>query len=556
MRKMASIDLLFRFRDLVAPTIRAHRNVIKEQGWCWWGWWKRPTEDSRRDIWSHIADETKGGRTTSIALFDSGSGDVYTATVAGVIPPDNSRSGQLGENTINVPINEIEHVPSYYRSNPFSRAWLKLTSISDKPIHFYRNYSFAETPQLPNYDASTLKRLKDKKIINADELRGMDTTIWRIRDARPDDSAEQILLSTKGINEPISFEAIRAKFDTILHLTDLHFADGSNRAQHVWRYPEDGTQTAHTLTEAIKAALGETKVGLLIISGDFAFIGSSAEFELANNSITLLMGALDLSDEQIIIVPGNHDIQWSTEESYNYNSPVRQAPPEARRNYETFYRKLLGHEPNRHLSMGRRYALPCGLVVEICGLNSSSLQTGREFLAGMGRIDEGGFADASGILNWRGKSTFALRILVLHHHLALTEDLELNDGFGKGFGLAVDAVRIQRLAAQKGVHLALHGHKHRSFIWRSTVYELPENARTEYRLGELSIVGGGSAGSVETEANSNYFNVISIKPSTVQLQIFQARNRGAFQVISEWQAALSLHEDGLKLHDWMKYSHA
>ncbi len=126
----------------------------------------------------------------------------------------------------------------------------------------------------------------------------------------------------------------------------------------------------------------------------------------------------------------------------------------------------------------------------------------------MGRIDEGAFADIAQMLGWTTANTLALRLLVIHHHLALTEDLEPADGYGLGYGLAVDAVRVQRLAARKGVHLALHGHKHRSFIWRSSVYELPEHAQLRYRLGELSIIGGGSGGSKETEGFSNYFNVI------------------------------------------------
>jgi hypothetical protein len=143
--------------------------------------------------------------------------------------------------------------------------------------------------------------------------------------------------------------------------------------------------------------------------------------------------------------------------------------------------------------------------------------------------------------------------LVIHHHLALTEDLEPAKGFGKGYGLAVDAVRIQRMAAQNGVHLALHGHKHRSFIWRSTVYQLPEYTQAEYRLGELSIVGGGSAGSSDTEAASNYFNVIAVKAGKLALEIYRSQHRGAFSVIQEWGADLTLSgSNGLKLGDWVK----
>jgi hypothetical protein len=74
---MSEIRLLFRFRDLVAPTIEEHQRVIRERGWCWWGWWKRPSEDSRSDIWDDLAQQTSAGQTVEVGLFDSGSGSVY-----------------------------------------------------------------------------------------------------------------------------------------------------------------------------------------------------------------------------------------------------------------------------------------------------------------------------------------------------------------------------------------------------------------------------------------------------------------------------------------------
>jgi hypothetical protein len=203
--------------------------------------------------------------------------------------------------------------------------------------------------------------------------------------------------------------------------------------------------------------------------------------------------------------------------------------------------------------MGRRFALPCGLTIEVCGVNSSSLETGRDFLAGMGRIDEGAYVEVAQHLGWSNAQTLALRLLVIRHHLALTEDVEPAEGFGKGYGLAVDAVHIQRMAARNGVHLALHGHKHRSFIWRSTVYQLPEYTQPEYRLGELSIVGGGSAGSSETESASNYFNLIGVEAGQLTLNIYRSQHRGAFSIIQQWGADLTLSKesDGLKLGDWV-----
>jgi hypothetical protein len=384
----------------------------------------------------------------------------------------------------------------------------------------------------------------------------MDTTIWRIRPSSPSDLSEQILLSVKALSEPISSEVVQCRSDDILHLTDMHFAVGTNRDQHVWRYDIEAAQTRHTMVEAITSALEQRKrkIGLVIVSGDFTFIGDPREFDAARTAISHLLGILDLSADHLVIIPGNHDIQWTTKTVYNHNAKVVQAPPKARRNYEKFYSEMLRHEPNRHLSMGRRFALPCGLMIEVCGVNSSSLETGKHFLAGMGCIDEGAFAEVAQRLGWTNAQSLALRLLVIHHHLALTEDLEPAEGYGKGYGLAVDAVRVQRMAAKNGVHLALHGHKHRSFIWRSTVYELPEHTQAQYRLGELSIIGGGSAGSRDTDGTSNYFNVIAIEPCKLKLDIYRSQNKGAFSAMQRWEAELFLSREsgGLKLADWAK----
>jgi 3',5'-cyclic AMP phosphodiesterase CpdA len=547
---MADIEFLFRFRDLVAPTISEHRKIIQERGWCWWGWWKRPSEDTRVDVWNDLASRTAGGEEVAVGLFDSGSGAVFKAAVIGI--KSGGAAGSTTENIIRVPDNEAAYVPSYYRESPFSRAWMKIKSIDAEPINFLGQYSFAEPPKLPNYDKATLLRFADKIIVDADELRGMDTTIWRIRPARSGDVAEKILLSVRALSDAISAEVVRCKSDTILHLTDLHFAVGKHRGQHVWRQESETGETRSTMVEAIKSALKDRTIGLVIISGDFTFLGDSREFDEARMAITRLLGILDLSTDHLVIVPGNHDIQWTTDAEYNDNAEVRQASADAKKNYKKFYEQLLRHDASRFLSMGRRFALPCGLTIEVCALNSSSLETGAKFLAGMGQIDQEAFGDISNQLSWKDAQTLALRLLVVHHHLALTEDLEPAKGFGQGYGLAVDAVRIQRMAARAGVHLALHGHKHRAFIWRSTVYELPERAQTQYRLGELSIVGGGSAGSSDTAGSSNYFNVISLDPGKLQLEIFRSIDKGLFGSMQSWNGELQLSREtgGLKLGDW------
>ena len=79
-------------------------------------------------------------------------------------------------------------------------------------------------------------------------------------------------------------------------------------------------------------------------------------------------------------------------------------------------------------------------------------------------------------LGWETEgASLSLRILVLHHHLTATENFESPDEYSKGFGMAIDAKKILRDAADCGVHLVLHGHRHRVFVWREGVYALPDS---------------------------------------------------------------------------------
>jgi hypothetical protein len=188
-------------------------------------------------------------------------------------------------------------------------------------------------------------------------------------------------------------------------------------------------------------------------------------------------------------------------------------------------------------------SLPCAIrISQFPDRHAETHDCDQKFLAGIGRINEAPFEDVANKLGWKYRKTgsMAVRILLVHHHIALTEDLEPTSGYPRGFGLAIDAVRIQRLAASYGVQLAIHGHKHRAFLWRSSVFELPENTKPNYYLGDLAIVGGGSAGSTDTDAKSNYFNLLTMTASGIYLDVYRSRDGGAFESMQQWRASFSL----------------
>lgn len=446
-------------------------------------------------------------------------------------------------------------VPEYYRTSPFSRAWMRLTGIDTEPLNFFGHFSFVAVPRLPYYSEAVLNRLQDKVIKSPDELRGMDTTIWRIRPRVEGDSDKEIILTIHSLSDPVSAESVDLGSNTILHITDPHYAVGKGRDKHVWTLEGETRRSKPTLAEAIKGAINNRSIGMVLVTGDLTFTGDQREFEEARTSLFRLLGLLQLDVDRLVVIPGNHDIRWTKLETYEEDSVVTEAPEEAKANYREFYFKLFRHKANPTLSMGRRFLLPSGIALEICAVNSSSLAQGQDFLAGMGRIEESAFEGVANALDWK-KEALSFRILALHHHLMLTENLEPVTGYGRGFGIAIDATRITRMAARYGVHLAIHGHKHRAFLWRSGVYELPEHAQPTWQLGDLSLIGGGSAGSSETEGQNNYFNLLQIDNSGLRVEMYRANRGGIFQQMSTWTAGLRIDGDPprLVLSAWSKKS--
>jgi predicted phosphodiesterase len=547
------IGVLFRYRNLSAVTLEEHQKIIATKGSCWWGWWKRPREPRRFEVWNYLQEELAKNKEVWVGLFDSGAPNpdvsVRLAKINAVIPP---LEDHLPEGVPDLPAGEEELVPEYYRKSPFSRAWMRIVQIRDKPSKFFGTYSYAAPPPpLPGIPAKLLTRLANKVVIDDDELRTMDATIWLVRPRNDHDQVEKFLAPTVRVTEPLSIEPISVPGDTILHLTDLHFAK-TPRAQHVWGYPTDVPKVA-TLAEEVGRAASGKQVGIVIISGDFTFLGSDAEFDEADRSINAILGTLGLGADHLVIIPGNHDIVWSKAvgDQYDPKSPVQSAPEEAKQAYKKFYSRLMSHQPNNDFSMGRRFILPSGVTVDICALNSSSLEQGKDYLSGMGMVRPTVFNEVADRLGWKShKKSLALRILTVHHHLTPTEDVESPGEFSKGFGMAIDAKRILRDAAGYGVHLVLHGHRHRVFVWREGVYHLPENAQKKWKLGDVSLLGGGSAGSSAVESARNFINLITVTGEGIKAEVLRSQTLDSFKPMNTWIATFSLQDGRLVLDDW------
>ncbi|NER95326.1 MAG: NACHT domain-containing protein [Symploca sp. SIO1B1] len=85
----------------------------------------------------------------------------------------------------------------------------------------------------------------------------------------------------------------------ILHLSDLHITN-----------PNQASLWSNQLAEDLRNELDIPQLDALIISGDIANYSTPEEYQAAEQFLHNLRQDFSLEPEQIIIVPGNHDLNW------------------------------------------------------------------------------------------------------------------------------------------------------------------------------------------------------------------------------------------------------
>ncbi len=283
---------------------------------------------------------------------------------------------------------------------------------------------------------------------------------------------------------------------SILHISDLHFGT-SHRFQPNKDLPADDIPTlggllSHDLEN------NNILVDILVISGDITNIGSSDEFESALNEIEYLQRIFDISLENIIIVPGNHDITWQSDNSGNTASKAA---------YRFFYRGLYGKYPEEDDRFFHIQFIEKKNVL-IAGLDSCVLE--KPDRAGIGFI---GHKQRSllkeKIREIEKDHPDCLKIAAMHHHLLPVEqDLHIPKE-DKNFSLVMDASMVLRDLYDLNFAAILHGHKHQPFCADIRLYG------TE-RQSPMAIIGSGSTGAERGELgeiSKNHYNIIEIETS-------------------------------------------
>jgi 3',5'-cyclic AMP phosphodiesterase CpdA len=301
----------------------------------------------------------------------------------------------------------------------------------------------------------------------------------------------------------------------ILHLSDLHF--GTLDQANLW-----SNQLAADLYNDINIS----HLDALILSGDIANYSTETEYNAAKEFINELAREFQIKRSNIIIVPGNHDLNWELGDkafSYDENGlPKRDLTQHQRRfdHFRNFYQAIKGEAyPLEYEHQGIVYHLPKQKLL-ILGLNSAWKLD--RFQKTDANINDQALTNAlKKIRDNQDLYEGCVKIAVWHHPLNSSGEDRIKD---QGF--------MERLA-QNGFRLALHGHIHTA---KKDLFNYDYTSNTTDR--KLDIICAGTFGAPTKELVTGYpwqYNLLKIEDN--QLTVYTRRREepnGAWKPDARW----------------------
>ncbi len=300
----------------------------------------------------------------------------------------------------------------------------------------------------------------------------------------------------------------------ILHLSDLQFGvhhrftgaplspDDPSVEPH-WRYAndQDFEMLATKLDEDLRILESSEglKPNILVISGDVSEWSMEDEYQKAETFVRHLLESqyTDLSPERLVLVPGNHDVNWSLCESYFLECMAHRRTPQLpyTRKFDFWYaflRRLFPDNGPYTSGLWHPWDLR-DLGVLVLGLNSCVRESHRDndHYGWLGRQQ---VKEAMEWVESEDPDHAYARVAVMHHNLVRgsTNDEENLRDWDEVSGLLT-----------RFVDVVLHGHRHEMF---------------RQRLGnlegdELLVFGAGSAGldSNTLPTCPNQYQIVRIK---------------------------------------------
>ncbi|NES84867.1 MAG: hypothetical protein F6K10_27580, partial [Moorea sp. SIO2B7] len=316
----------------------------------------------------------------------------------------------------------------------------------------------------------------------------------------------------------------------ILHLSDLHITT-----------PEQATLWSNQLAQDLTQDLQIPHLDALILSGDIANYSTPDEYQAAQQFLDKLRQDFPLDPKQIVLVPGNHDLNWKLAkggyqlldlEDYDGELKeghyIKESPRVIRVRDEAKYQQRFAHFSQFYQAIKTEpYPLDYdqqGIIdyfpeqqLLILGLNSA-WELDHHFRA-RASIHSGALSKALSEIRRNPDYRNCLKLAVWHHALNSAGSDRITD---QGF--------MEQLA-QAGFRFFLHGHIHKAetSLFR---YDLSPTGR------KLDQIGAGTFGAPTKELIPGYpwqYNLLKINDN--QLTVYTRRREeenGAWKPDSRW----------------------
>lgn len=261
--------VILRFRDITgADTISAHEEIIRGAGYVWWGWWRKADERSHINELEELQALLRRQAVT-IGIFDRSTSRFFRAIARDILFRSSGDSIRSPEDAC---------TPGYYRDAPVA-AWIKIDTLEKIEREAFCS-SFGEVPL------------------------GNGTFF-------------PVLWTGAAAVTPSAFvgEELEVGGSSIVHLSDLHF--GAD-----FGFPLKSGPASRPLLDTLVADINKltgSSVGIVVVSGDFT-TRAEGNILLADSLAFLknLASRLKIQPQQIVLVPGNHDIPLREHEPYSY----------------------------------------------------------------------------------------------------------------------------------------------------------------------------------------------------------------------------------------------
>lgn len=500
-RRNGMIDaIILKFKDKgTEDTIESHKNIIGQNGYVWWGWWSKDYENLPEKEFQEIKKQLENNKKKIVFfLYHTKKEILYKATCEEII---------FRIEGMNCPDDKS---PAYYKDYPV-KAWMKFCEIHEtEKENFIEKYTFLADSLIDekHKEKTSLSSFVDCKAIDFELFSYQKRTIWFLRNSKPTDNTLPSIKQYTMLMDNIARNFYKADGTSFLILSDLHFTEIENK--HAFSLANDGVDSS--LSEVIFSVVKETKISGIIIAGDFTWCASEKEFGFAEQFILKLMERYGIKRNQIIFVPGNHDIAFlkNFTGKFEKNKTVEVASKEARNNYMNFYDSIFHIKPNEDfLCSARRILLRNNLPVEIIGLDSNVLQQQEDRFVGQGFVGQHQLSYIHTQMELLENSdVYSYRILVLHHHLipAWYQDNPEKD---HSYSVLLDSGRLQEFIKKYRIKLVIHGHNHENRFTKITIPAMVGSKEEDYTY---HIIGIGSAGAKDVStANPNVIGMLNFQ---------------------------------------------